>query len=166
MIRFQNENEFVRSKINEEEDSVSTLLIPEFLMDDFILKKEKYNGNVTLYVRSLLRRFRSITYTGILPEPVKIKTEYQEAKLNLKKVNFRPQNSDWIELGELALVFGKSRCWVFVFLLKLDILGLWNLLVQAGLGKVVPTIPKLGLMVFWNLEKVNKNFARGYYVRV
>ena len=33
-------------------------------------------------------------------------------------------NSDWIELGELALAFGKSRCWVFVYLLKLDLLGL------------------------------------------
>ena len=166
MIRFQNKNEFVWLNINEEEDSVSTLLIPELLVADFNLKKEKYNKNVSLYLRSLLRRFRSFTYTSILPEPVKIKTQFQDENLNLKKVSFRPRNSDWIELGELALLFGKSRCWVFVFLLKLDLLGLWDILVKAGLGKLVPTIPKVGLKVFWNLEKVNNHFTRGYYVRV
>jgi hypothetical protein len=166
MITFRNENEFSRIKINEEEDSVSTLLVPEYLMNDFLLKKEKHRGNVTLYVRSLLRRFRSITYTGIIPEPAKIKTEYQDTKLNLKKVNFRPRNSDWVELGELALAFGKSRCWVFVFLLKLDILGLWNILVQARMNKVVPTLPNLELRIFWKLERVTNHFARGYYVRI
>ena len=75
-------------------------------------------------------------------------------------------NSDWIELGELALAFGKSRCWVFVYLLKLDLLGLWRVLVRARLEKIVPTIPSLELTSFWTLQRVRQNFARGYHVKV
>ena len=166
MIVFRKNIEFSHDKIDEEEGTVSTLLIPRHLIKDFVLKKKKHKGNVSFYLRSLLRRFRSITHTGILPEPRKIKTEYQEKKLKLRKVNFRPRNSDWVELGELALAFGKSRCWVFVHLLKLDILGLWKVLVETRMNKVVPTSPRLELKIFWKLRRVLKHFARGYNVRV
>jgi hypothetical protein len=166
MIAFQNNLEFNSDKIDLEDGTVSTLLIPSHLIDDFILKKEKYKGNVSFYLRSLLRRFRSITHTGTLPEPKKFKTEYQEKKLHLLKVNFRPRNSDWLELGELALAFGKSRCWVFVHLLKLDILGLWKVLVETRMNKVVPTSPRLELKIFWKLRRVLKHFARGYIIRI
>ena len=110
MIVFQNSKEIARKKINEEDATVSTLLIPDHLMPGFLSKTKKYKGNVSPYLHSLLRRFRSVTYNGILPDPKKIKTEYQIGKLNLRKVNFRPRNSEWVELGELALAFGKSRC--------------------------------------------------------
>lgn len=166
MIAFQNENGFYREEISKEDDTISTLLIPEHLMDDFLLKIGKRNGNITIYLRSLLRRFRSITHTGLLPEPGKIKTEYQRKKLNLNKVNFRPRNKDWVELGELALAFGKSRCWVFVYLLKLDLLGLWRVLVETRMNKIVPTFPTLELLIFWKLERFMGTFARGYCVRV
>ena len=92
MIVFRKNIEFSRDKIDEEEGTVSTLLIPKHLIKDFVLKKKKHKGNVSFYLRSLLRRFRSITHIGILPEPRKIKTEYQEKKLKLRKVNFRPRN--------------------------------------------------------------------------
>ena len=92
MIVFRKNIEFRHNKIDEEEGTVSTLLIPNHLIKDFVLKKKKDKGNVSFYLRSLLRRFRSITHTGILPEPRKIKTEYQEMKLKLRKVNFRPRN--------------------------------------------------------------------------
>ena len=177
MIVFRKNIEFSRDKIDEEEGTVSTLLIPKHLIKDFVLKKKKHKGNVSFYLRSLLRRSRSITHTGILPEPRKIKTEYQEMKLKLRKVNFRPRNFPpiawslsnafaWVELGELALAFGKSRCWVFVHLLKLDILGLWKVLVETRMNKVVPTSPRLELKIFWKLRRVLKHFARGYNVRI
>ena len=166
MIVFQNSKEFARKKINEEDATVSTLLIPDHLMVDFISKLKKYNGNVSPYLRSLLRRFRSVTHTGILPDPKKIKTEYQLENLKLRKVNFRPRNSEWVELGELALAFGKSRCWVFVHLLKLDILGLWKVLVETRMNKIVPTSPRLELKIFWKLRRVLKHFTRGYNVRI
>lgn len=166
MIVFQNSKEFARKKINEEDATVSTLLIPDHLMPGFLSKTKKYKGNVSPYLHSLLRRFRSVTYNGILPDPKKIKTEYQIGKLNLRKVNFRPRNSEWVELGELALAFGKSRCWVFVHLLKLDILGLWKVLVETRMNKVVPTSPRLELKIFWKLRRVLKHFTRGYNVRI
>jgi hypothetical protein len=166
MIVFQNRKEFFLEKINEEDNTTSTLLIPAQLLEDFLKHKAKYHQNTSLYLRSLIRRFRSITHSGLLPDPMKIKTEYQDKKLELKKISLRPRNSDWLELGALALAFGKSRCWMFVYLLKLDILGLWEILVRAGLKKIVPTIPRLELQSFWNLEKVMNNFARGYHIKV
>ena len=166
MIVFQNSKEFAREKINEEDATVSTLLIPNHLIVDFQSKVKKYNGNVSPYLRSLLRRFRSISHTGILPEPKKIKTEYQVGTLNLRKVNFRPRNSEWVELGELALAFGKSRCWMFVHLLQLDLLGMWRILVESKLHKVVPTLPSLELKVSLRFQKIKDYFSRQFYVRV
>jgi len=166
MITFQNKNQFPRYKINLEEDSVSTLLIPKYLYEDFLLKTKKYKGNTALYLQSLLRRFRSITHSGLIPEAEKLKTSYQVRNLDLQKVSFKPKNRDWLELGELALVSGKSRCWLFVFLLKLDLLNLWDILVEAGLNKIVPMLPNLELKVFQFLERVSYTFARGYHVKV
>lgn len=166
MITFLNKNEFVRKNINLEEDSVSTLLIPEYLYADFRLKTKKHKGNTALYFHSLLRRFRTLTHSGMIPEPEKLKTTYQERDLGLKKVSFTPKNLDWLELGELALVFGKSRCWMFVFLLKLDLVNMWHCLVEAGLKKIVPMVTNLELMVFQRIERLSYTFARGYHVKV
>ena len=110
--------------------------------------------------------YRTLTHSGMIPEPITVKTEYQEEGQNLCRVGFRPSNSDWIELGELALAFGKSRCWLFVYLLKLDIMGLWYLLVHTGLGFAVPTSPNLELQSFWTLKRSEQNFARNYHVKV
>lgn len=166
MITFQNKNNFVRKNINLEENSVSTLLIPEFLLKDFLLKSKKFKGNTALYLHSLLRRFRSITHSGLIPEPEKLKTTFQERNLNLQKINFKPKNEDWVELGELAFAFGKSRCWIFVFLLKLDLANMWKCLVEVGLNKIVPKISHLELKVFQQLNRFSFDFERGYHVRV
>lgn len=166
MIIFRNSNTFVIDKLDERENTVSTLLIPEYLLKEFNQKNKKHKDNFTIYLRKLLRRYRSLTHSGLIPEPQKVKTEYQEQGLNLERINFRPKNTDWVELGELALAFGKSRCWVFVYLLKLDLLGMWRLLVRARLEKIVPTLPSLELTSFWTLQRVRQNFARGYHVNV
>ncbi|MBL0266485.1 MAG: DUF1564 family protein [Leptospiraceae bacterium] len=166
MIIFRNSNTFVMDKLDERENTVSTLLIPECLLKEFYLKNKKRKEHFTVYLRKLLRRYRTVTHTGLLPKPQKVKAEYQEEGQNLERVNFRPRNTDWIELGELALAFGKSRCWVFVYLLKLDLLGMWRLLVKATLEKIVPTLPSLELTSFWTLQRFRQNFARGYHVKV
>ena len=98
--------------------------------------------------------------------PAKIKTEYQNEGLDLKRVSFRPNNADWIELGELALAFGKSRCFVFTFLLELDLSGFWEMLYESGLNDAVPTKNKLLLRVTYSLERIYQDFARSYHVRV
>ena len=48
MIVFQNSKEFAREKINEEDATVSTLLIPDHLMPGFLSKTKKYKGNVII----------------------------------------------------------------------------------------------------------------------
>ena len=166
MITFLNKNEFVRKNINLEENSASTLLMPDSMYADFRLKTKKHKGNTALYLHSLLRRFRTITHSGMIPEPEKLKTSYQERHLDLKKVSFKPKNQDWIELGELALIFGKSRCWMFVFLLKLDLANMWHCLVEAGLKKIVPMVTNLELKVFYTLDRFSFTFARGYHVKI
>ena len=102
----------------------------------------------------------------MIPKPSKIKTEYQEENQNLKRVSFRPDNSDWIELGQLAIAFGKSRCWMFTFLLSLDLAGIWEILSESSLGLAVPTSPSLELMSYLILERFFHNFVRGYYIKV
>ena len=166
MITFRNRNEFRRKNIDKKDDTASTLLVPLHLYDDFLQKTKKHKGKTSVYLHSLLRRFRTITHSGMIPSPEQLKTSYQERNLFLKRVNFKPKNVDWIELGELALAFGKSRCWVFVFLLELDLLGLWKSIVVAGLKKIVPMVSRLELEVFQRLERFSYTFARGYHVKV
>ena len=104
--------------LDERNQTVSTLLIPESMMPSFLfLVKNHGAGNTSVYLRNLLFMYRTLTHSGMIPSPISVKTEYQEEGLNLCRVGFRPDNADWLELGELALAFGKSRCWLFVFLL-------------------------------------------------
>ncbi|MBL0263229.1 MAG: DUF1564 family protein [Leptospiraceae bacterium] len=86
--------------------------------------------------------------------------------MELRRVSFRVPNADWVEIGELALAFGKSRCWVFTFLFELDLTGFWEMLLESGLNDAVPTHIQLLLRVSWTLERVRSTFAREYYVRV
>ncbi|MBK8395783.1 MAG: DUF1564 family protein [Leptospiraceae bacterium] len=167
MIVFQNSNEFLLDTLEDRSQTVSTLLIPENLMPNFLfLLKNHGADNITVYLQNLLSMYRTITHSGLIPKPIHVKTEYQDEGLNLKRIGFRPNNTDWIELGELALAFGKSRCWLFVYLLKLDIMGMWYLLVRSGLDFAVPTTSSLELQCFLTLQRSAQNFARGYHIKV
>jgi len=166
MITFQNKKSFAFDHVRLADKSISTLLIPAHLLDK-LKEKSKINGNsLVAYLKILLRNFRTFTHSGLIPPPLKIKTEYQDVGLNLHRLNFRVSNADWLELGELALAFGKSRCWLFVFLLELDIAGLWEILSESGLDLAVPTTARLRLRVSLSLRRVSQDFARSYHVRV
>jgi len=105
----------------------------------------------------------------MLPDPKKIKAEYQEEGLRLVRVSFRPANVPpfaWIEIGELAIAFGKSRCWIFTHLLQLDLLGVWKILSESGMDQSVPTKKSLLLRASWSLWRVLLYFEHSYYVRV
>ncbi len=166
MITFNN-IEFKIQDMKEKNKTVSTLLIPESLLEKFLRKRQKkHKGNTTVYLRNLLALYRVLTYSGMIPPPSKIKTEYQEENLNLKRLSFRPDNSDWIELGELALAFGKSRCWIFTFLLKLDLNGFSEILSKFFPSQSVPTTPDLELKSSWTLQPYFHDFARSFHVKV
>lgn len=166
MITFQNSKSFKIDNLREKDKSVSTLLIPAHLCDPLKQKQKDLGKNLTGYLRFLLKSYKSLTHSGMLPPPQKIKTEFQDEGLDLKRVSFRPHNVDWIELGELALAFGKSRCWMFTFLFELDLTGFWEILYESGLINAVPTKNNLHLKVSLSLRQVSQDFARSYHVRV
>ncbi|MBK8395895.1 MAG: DUF1564 family protein [Leptospiraceae bacterium] len=166
MITFQNSKSFSITELREKDKSVSTILVPSHLIEALKSKRMEHGKQMAVYLRNLLMMYRTITHSGMIPSPRKIKTEYQDSGLDLQRISFRPHNADWIELGELALAFGKSRCWVFTFLLELDLLGFWDILYESGLNDAVPTKSNLSLRASWIFERVLQNFARSYYVRV
>ena len=166
MITFQKKKSFPVDDLKEIDKTISTLLIPAHLITP-LKEKIKEHGNLfPVYLRNLLWMFRTFTHSGMIPHPQKLKTEYQKEGLDLQRVNLRPFNEDWMELGELALVYGKSRCWLFTFLLELDLLGFWETLSEFSMGDAVPTTTKLRLRVSLSLKRVSQDFSRNYHVRV
>jgi hypothetical protein len=167
MIAFQNRRQFSVDEIQMRDDkTISTLLVPAPLVESLKLKLMNHENSMAVYFRNLLWMYRTFTHSGMLTPPRKIKTEYQEEGLQLKRVSFRVSNNDWLELGQLALAFGKSRCFVFTFLLELDLLGLWEMLSESGLIDAVPTTNKLHLRVRLILNRTLYYFARAYHVKV
>lgn len=166
MIAFQNRKVFPINRLRQIDKTISTLLVPAHLLEGLKQKTKENGKSLVVYFRNLLWMYRTLTHSGMIHPPRKIKTEYQEEGLDLKRISFRVENVDWIELGELALAFGKSRCWLFTFLLELDILGLWEILSELNFSNVVPTKNKLRLRVLWSLRRFLQDFARSYHVRV
>lgn len=166
MVIFQNSKTFKIDELWKKDKSVSTLLVPAHLIQALKSKKNIHGKKISAYLRNILKMYRTLTHSGMIPDPRKIKTEYQDEGLDLKRVSFRPGNADWLELGELALAFGKSRCWVFTFLLELDLTGFSEILYTSGLDVAVPTQNNLRLKVSCSLGQITKDFARSYHVRV
>jgi len=112
-----------------ERSTVSTLLIPKHLAEklDLVIpyvensktKKKSYNFKDGL--KKLLDKYRGMLGRGYLPFQEKPKLTYQEEGLELQKFCFRPDDADWFELGILAYGCGVSRCWLFSFLVELDL---------------------------------------------
>ncbi len=72
----------------------------------------------------------------------KLKKQYQPDGLSLKPVFFYPSEEDWAHLSILSNGTGYSRCFIFVFLLLLD-LGLLNLPEDRTKAKYCRTTQKL-----------------------
>jgi len=109
--------------------TISTLLIPKHLVEklDLVIpcvensktKKKSYKFKDGL--KKLLEKYRGLLALGYLPFQEKPKLTYQEEGLDLQKFSFRPDEADWYELGILAYGCGVSRCWLFSFLVELDL---------------------------------------------
>ncbi len=166
MITFRNSKSFPIEELWKKDKTVSTLLVPAHLVAALKEKKKEHGKSLVIYFRNLLWKYRTLTHSGMLPDPRKIKTEYQDEGLELRRVSFRVPNADWLEIGELALAFGKSRCWVFTFLFELDLTGFGDMLLESGINDAVPTHIQLLLRVSLTLERVRSTFSREYYVRV
>jgi hypothetical protein len=162
MVTFTTKKAFHFDRTRLSDKTISTVLVPTYLLEGLKTKITEHGNSLVVYLRNLLWMYRTVTHSGMIQPPRKIKTEYQDEGLDLKRVNFRVANSDWLELGELALAFGKSRCWLFTFLLELDLLGFWEILSESGLGGAVPTKSNLRLRISWSLSRFLGNFARSY----
>jgi len=140
----------------------STLRIPKEMMDKFEEKIQKH-GSIDNYLRYLLRTFRLFNYCGMVPKANKVKIEYQVEGIGYKRVDFKVSNDLWIQLGELALYYGKSRCWLFTFLFSLDLTGLGEIISNSFGG--VPTLGGSVLFTgtFWQPQK--NLFTRGIRIK-
>lgn len=115
---------------------VSTLLIPEALIKDFKRNSERFKS-IGDYFAHLISVYR-IPLKTFANDPRGLKKQYQNTKLNLVKINFRPMNQDWAELGTFSIASGRSRCMLFVILLLMDIGGWENSLKILGIQKCYP----------------------------
>jgi hypothetical protein len=112
-----------------ERSTVSTLLIPKHLVEKLELvipfvensKTKKKSYKLKDGLKKLLDKYRGLLARGYLPFQDKPKLTYQEEGLELQKFCFRPDDGDWYELGILAYGCGVSRCWLFSFLVALDL---------------------------------------------
>lgn len=133
-------SEKVENRIHLGRKGISTLMIPETFSKDLERKSKKYGGKPK-YFSYLLRRFRPLM-RSLLSEPSGLRKIYQEKNQALVKVNFRPSNEDWAELGTFSIAAGRSRCLLFVLLLVFDLAGFGSILKKAGVVMNDPFSPK------------------------
>lgn len=119
---------------------VSTLLIPKDLIKRFD-RRLKIKGGKTKYFAYLIGQYRTMLRSFSL-DASGLKTEYQWKNQELQKINFRPQNDDWAELGAFSVASGKSRCLLFVYLLLMDLNGWGAILRLAGITQNYPMSEK------------------------
>ncbi|RHX87447.1 DUF1564 family protein [Leptospira stimsonii] len=93
-----------------------SLLIPEYFVREKGLKARFLRSSLSVL---LLRFDEALIRKKFLGKRL-VYAKYQEENLNLKKMNFRPFEEDWVKLGILAWGLGISRCLLFSILLELD----------------------------------------------
>jgi hypothetical protein len=158
-FRFQSQN----IPTENPKPSVSTLLIPAELFDLLIQKYGRRNFKATFH--SLLSQYRNLLSLGVLPKSHKLKTLYQADNLNLIPLKFRPDPSDWMELGILSSAIGVSRCLLFSFILELDFSLLEEFLSIPAVRDVVTTPSIFLYEKVWQLSGDRSNFTRKYHLK-
>jgi hypothetical protein len=108
----------------------STLLIPKIYLKELEQKILEY-GSLNEYLTYLLREYDLFLKTGILPESQDLKTVYQLKDQNLQRKDFRPAKQDWFLLKLYRVGLNYSISYLFVFLLRLDLLSLARIVKSA-----------------------------------
>ncbi|WP_346725457.1 DUF1564 family protein [Leptospira stimsonii] len=93
-----------------------TLLIPA----RFALEKGLEPKLLRSSLRNLLLRYDEVLIRKKFLGKRLVYARYQEENLDLRKMNFRPFEEDWVRLGILAWGLGVSRCLLFSILLEMD----------------------------------------------
>jgi hypothetical protein len=125
---------------------VSTLLIPETLVPSLsqaipvsLSKKGTIVFNFRLGLHYLLQKYRGLLACSNLPFSSKPKLSFQSPGLNLVPFKFRPHDADWFELGILASGLGVSKCWLFSYLLELELSGIGEFMALKPVRDAVAT---------------------------
>lgn len=100
-------------------DIRSSLLIPEKYLPVFKAKVREHQG-VRAYISYLLHKYRIHITNGIVPAYSNLTTKYQEKDQCLRKIGFRPNQSDWAELKLYRISFGMSISAFLIYLLIAD----------------------------------------------
>lgn len=123
-------NKYSRTEVQDEDKAkrtISTLLVPSKYLD-YYHNQSNFHGNLSSYFRYLLIQFGSQVnqYENMLTmdRTSKWKTCYQDAGLFLERKNFRPDPENWEQLRHIADSFGISMCYLFIFLMELEMYGL------------------------------------------
>lgn len=112
----------------------STLLIPRRLLNELERRcadSSSRGAGVAGLLANILERSRALLQTGLLPHSEQLNCVYQPQGEDLARINFRPNESDWILLGQAAAAHGVSRCRMFVLLLELDIVDAIDAVCEA-----------------------------------
>ncbi len=100
--------------------SRSTLLIPGSYHERFFSRYRKVrNLPLSFYLQRLLDDPLLHHKLSFLKAP-KWKKVYQAEGQDLRRVNFYPDERDWARLSTISNATGFSRCYIFVFLMLVD----------------------------------------------
>lgn len=154
--------EEIKNKFSIGQSGISTLLIPAFIQEHFEIQEKKFGGKAE-YLTYLLKRYRLIL-KGYARDAVSLKTLYQTKNQGLKKVNFRPADEDWAELGTFSIATGRSRCLLFVILLLFDMANFGSTFKKVGIPMNEPftSRKKWELISHFGVDRENKQFFRGF----
>ncbi len=126
--------------------TVSTLLIPasiaeklKFILPISVNKKGIEIVQFSVALNMLLKKYRGLFAVGNLPFTSKPKLTFQDDGLDLQAFKFRPNHADWFELGIIAYGLGVSRCWLFTYMLELELSGLGDFLALEMTKDVLAT---------------------------
>jgi hypothetical protein len=148
--------------------TVSTLLVPQELVvqmssvvvTTFNPKSKALCFDFRSTLRFLLNKYRGFLGSGNLPFQQKPKLTFQEEGQDLQRFSFRPDDADWFEFGLLAYGCGVSRCWLFSYLLGLELSGLSMLVSHPEFQRAVTTAnlarPRLILQIFGKRRYIHR----------
>jgi hypothetical protein len=148
--------------------TISTLLVPKELVKqlDRVIPSAVHPKNGKLIwdfkngLKRLLSKYRGFLAVGNLPFQQKPKLTFQDEGQDLQKFSFRPDDDVWFELGILAYACGVSRCWLFSYLVSLELSGI-SLLVsrpefQNGVTTANLSRPRLILQIFGKKRYIHR----------
>ncbi len=103
--------------------SRSTLLVPGSFYERFFIGYIRFikvrNLPLSFYFQRLLDD-PLLDYKLSFLKARKWKKEYQAAGQDLRRINFYPEERDWARLSAISNATGFSRCYIFVFLMLVD----------------------------------------------